>query len=217
MASELEVLGAVDAFYNGSFDRLFNLTLAIMAAAGVALPIVLGFIQHRILRGERKSLLEELRAETAAEFARFEATYTSRIDTAVAAAKQELRTDLEATEKKLQRTASAVKGGIFHVQANANAQNSHYVSAITSIARAALANVKGGDEGLVVQELGMLIRWLEKVDSTDNAALDEIASDFTRLVEALEGLNETGRYRSLLRDLAKARADAAIRQPGAQE
>ena len=110
----LKILESVNAFYSQSFGQLINITVAVLAFAGIVLPILITLYQKRLfklehqaiqnsLATEMESRLEEGIKEIKAEYEQKEAEFEDKISKM----KESLKKDLDAT-----------KGGICHVHAH---------------------------------------------------------------------------------------------------
>ena len=52
----IEIVDKVNSFYSGAFTQLITLTVAVLAFAGIILPILIQIIQSRTFRSEQESL-----------------------------------------------------------------------------------------------------------------------------------------------------------------
>ena len=206
----LKILESVNTFYSQSFGQLINITVAVLAFAGIVLPILITLYQKRLfklehqaiqntLATEMESRLEEGIKEIKAEYEQKEAEFEDKISKM----KESLKKDLDAT-----------KGGICHVQGNNELKQELLLMAFDSFVSASFSYVKAEDNLNLRRVLGLIDeKCLPKFPKTVIEEHDESFKSFEKLLEKIREYDNNGTFVDLVQSLNKTYNTAKKRQP----
>lgn len=118
----MSLLAAVNAFYDQAFNKLMAATLGLVGLIGIAVPLIVGWVQTRSLRSEKNSLLSELRKELEAEREQLQSSANQEVANRIRAFEEKANKRFEEVAKSITIAQSAAEGRTFHVQANFSMQ-----------------------------------------------------------------------------------------------
>ena len=206
----LKILESVNTFYSQSFGQLINITVAVLAFAGIVLPILITLYQKRLFKLEHQAIqnslamemekrLEEGIKEIKAEYEQKETEFEDRISTM----KESLMKDLDAT-----------KGGVSHVQGNNELKQELFLMAFDSFVSASFSYTKSEDNLNLRRVLGIIDeQCLPKFTKITIEEHDESFKNFEELQEKIREYDSNGTFADLIRKLNKTYNIAKKRQP----
>lgn len=199
MDETLKILESVNQFYTQAFDQLMNVTLAVIAFAGILMPILIAFSQSRLFRLDNKRiqgvLSEEMKVElhgaTEAirdEYMRKEARYENQIR------------DLE---QEMEKRLFKATGATFHLQTNQFLGCGNNLEALGSACQAVTAYIEAGDEFNLNRVLKTIrdncLPHLTKEQMEDSP--ENIVKTCEATFNSLSEFDDSGRYFDQIQDL----------------
>jgi len=202
MADSIQILERVHSFYSDSFSQLMLWTMALLAFAGILMPLLNQYMQSRASRLEKESL--ENLMKTKAQEMRSE--LTSLLSTRFAGEEKRVVDLLDAKVDEaitsVQREVSGAKAGVFHLQAIQNVRSSFYALAVRDCASAVSLYLDANDERNLQAILSTLAdTCLPRVKKVQMANEPDIESSVKSVVDLLTSHNENGRYSIAIDDL----------------
>jgi hypothetical protein len=210
MQDTLKILESVNQFYSQSFNQLVVITVAVLAFAGVVMPVLISLYQKRLFRLEheeiRNRLKDELDAELAIaitevrkEYEEKEKQYLSRIDS---------------LDEKLEKEIAGSIGGNLHIQGNMNLKDQQYLNAFTSLTKAAINHIKADKETNLRRALRLVTdKCLPKLNKTRLERDEGVIESYEDLLEKLSEYNVNDRYKDDIRLLKIRFKQAMAREP----
>ncbi|WP_226704493.1 hypothetical protein [Microbulbifer elongatus] len=191
MENTLKILESVNQFYSQSFNQLVVITVALLAFAGVIMPILVSAYQKRIFKLEHNEIKESLRRELDLELD----VQISKIKREYEVKEGEYERKFEELEGKLEKEVAVAVGGNFHIQGNMNLESGSYYAAFFSFTRASVEHIKAGREGNLRRALRRINeKCLPKLNKQLLEADESVTDSFSELVSMLEEFNVNGRY-----------------------
>lgn len=141
MDKSLEILKSVNDFYSQSFNQLVVITVAILAFAGVLMPIMISWYQKRIFKLDQNEIETKLRKnikETLTE-------ELNQLEIRLKITEEKLEEKLKAHEKDLTCKVDRAIGGVLLVQANILASEKDYINAYQSYISACESFISAND------------------------------------------------------------------------
>jgi hypothetical protein len=142
----LQILEKVNSFYSGAFAQLMTLTIAILAIAGVILPIVIQLIQSSISRNELKTLQTQIASELSVAREHMETAIDRRFTTVSEDVQRMFKEEREAMNKSVAIQAFAAKGMTFFLQGKVNHSQGRWSDAARDFAYASADCFRGHDD-----------------------------------------------------------------------
>ena len=194
MTDTLQILEKVNSFYSNAFSQLITVTVAVLAFAGVFLPLLLQFLQWRTFRNERRSLQIQIIKEISST----KEALTGELQTRFEAAKQDFQKMVQAEIKTIQRRLNTeiaiTRGGVCYVQAANYVMQGDVPHAASSFAFAADHSLKGDDDFNGQRALEELQKCLPRLTTASFEAELDLEEDLTSLVKTLGERNINGRF-----------------------
>lgn len=201
---------------NSMYNNVIAITFGLLGFVGVALPLFLSFHQKRQLKADHAALTE---------------TISNEIDTAKAKLMEKIREDLaeeiSAVDQKvtgiksemsqaISKNEALIDAKIHHLQAVSSVTDKNYigayndcVSSMTNYARAqAETNLPTVMDALLTK---IILPKLKKKDFETNI---DMKINLEKAIVVIEGINNNGRYDTLIRPLKIALNEAINRENG---
>lgn len=184
MQDSLKILESVNNFYSQSFSQLMSITVAVLAFAGIILPILVTIYQKRLFKLEHEAIensltkkmseeLENAVKEIRAEYEEKEKHFVSEISKM----KQELNSEVD-----------KAKGGISHVAGCTELERKYFFNAFDCFIQACISYIKGRDNLNLRRVVYMVSdNCLPNLSSSD---IENNGDTFKRLEEVIEQLTE---------------------------
>ena len=206
MQETLKILESVNQFYSQSFNQLVMITVAVLAFAGVVMPIIISLYQKRLFRLEHEEIKTALKNELAKDLNKAIDTLRTEHEKLSATYEDRIKELNERTKKKI---AQAI-GGISHVQANVNLDNKEYLWAFTSLVSAAKNHIKADEEANLRRTLRLIYeKCLPELNKAQLEKDERNIESFYKLISTLEDYNVNNRYEDDLQ-LLKIKFKAAM-------
>ncbi|MBN2605918.1 MAG: hypothetical protein JXR47_01140 [Thiotrichales bacterium] len=191
MQDSLNVLTAVNQFYSQAFAQLITVTIAILAFAGVLMPILLSLYQKRIFRLEHKEIENKIESR----FLQLAAELKEEINEKFREKDKESKKEILALENKMDKEIAATLAGILHVQGNQLLRVPNATAfGVESMIRAALESIKALKEELLRKQINIVLDVLPTLNRVHFDDFEQIHSSFNDLIRELENFNENSRY-----------------------
>ncbi|WP_417439756.1 hypothetical protein [Idiomarina abyssalis] len=210
MQDTLKILESVNQFYSQSFNQLVVITVAVLAFAGVVMPVLISLYQKRLFRLEHEEIQSHLKGELDSELAK-----------AVDAVRKEYEKkeaqyllEIESLDEKLEKEIAGSIGGNLHVQGNMNLKDGQYLGAFSSFTRAAINHLKADKEANLRRALRLVSNnCLPKLNKTRLERDEGIIESYEELLEQLSESNVNDRYKDEIRLLKIRFKQATEREP----
>jgi hypothetical protein len=200
MQDSLKILETVNNFYTQSFSQLINITVAVLAFAGIVLPILITFYQKRLFKLEHEvienSLHKKMNEELGNALAQIKLEYEAK--------ESKFESKIEEMKEELHREVDNAKGGISHVQGcNLLAQKDYFL-AFESFVQASFGYIKS-KENLNLRRVISVIsdNCLPNMNSKHIEDNDEAFSQFEELLDKLSKYDTDGSFTDQLRNLRR--------------
>jgi hypothetical protein len=215
----LQVLEKVNSFYSNAFSQLLTLTIAVLAVAGVILPIVVQIIQTRTFRTEQKSLQTQISTELGAVRSELLAVIEGKFETEKGSFKKLLDEHKATIDAKLNEQVLVAKGGTFFVQGKLLLNQNDYDAAAADYVTAARFLLEGQDDmngqrALNILERNCLPQLNRESFEKDDLELDEL---FQGLLEILEEKNMNSRFSDTIGSIRSGLSKAKKREKARAE
>lgn len=219
MSTEMEILSAVNGFYENAFEQLLQYTLAIIAFAGVVIPFIVGLIQWRSLKSEKENLEKLIASELLSEKSRIRDELLDELKKLVESEEGKLSSRMEEKFSSLDRRLEVARAGTFHIQGNSSLKASFFSAACLDFCYATEGYIKGNDENNAQRTLKLLIG--SGLPKTTGSAYEQVnlGNKIDKLIEFLESKNINGRYTDSIENIkseskkAKERVEDKPKQP----
>jgi hypothetical protein len=210
----VEIVDKVNAFYSGAFTQLITLTLAVLAFAGVILPILIQMIQSRTFRTEQKSLEARIDERLTAVKSKLADEVETKFQSEKANFEKIIADKMSVVDGKLKELAANTRGGTLFVQARFEASQRRFDLAGSCFASAADCLLQGNDEKNAQRAIRQLVE--ECLPELNKAAFENV-EDFEeatqQLIKTLEGKNEHDRYEDTIGSIRRELSNAKLREP----
>ncbi|MBK2258137.1 hypothetical protein [Francisella philomiragia] len=209
MQDTLKILESVNHFYSQSFNQLIVITVAVLAFAGVVMPVLIYLYQKRLFRLEHEEIRNQLKDELNSELAK-----------AIDAVRKEYKkkeeqylSKIECLDEKIEKEIAGSISGTFHLQGIMNLKDKRYLNAFVSLTKAAVNNIKADDEINLRRQLGLVIkRCLPKLNKLQLERHVDVVEYYEELFEKLSEYNMNNRYTDEIRLLKIAFKQAMERE-----
>lgn len=209
----LEILNAVNAFYDQSFTRLLTATFGLIAFIGVLVPLLVGWVQLRTLRAEKGALLAELKLEIAKEREALRSEIEGQVEERVETLRTEYEARFEEISKKLKRSSEMVHARTHHLQGLSFINRGKFHLAIEDFCHAAPLYIKAGDEANAQRCLRSLVEKALPRTTANQYLQFKIDDKCKALVADLEEHDENGRYQNDIQRIEREMDKAKKRDP----
>lgn len=211
--SPLELLAAVNGFYEQAFNRLLATTFGTIAFIGVLVPIVVGWVQVRSLRQEKGSLLNELRAEINDERASVRDAIEASVREEMRGLQNKLESRIEELTNDLARSSSLAEARSFHLQGLNSFRSKRPHHAIKDFVTAAVDYIKGHSEANAQRCMNLISDdCLPKINKDQYSEM-KIEKSCNELIEKLREINEHDRYSDHIHKIEVQMEKASSRAP----
>ncbi|MCX6834186.1 MAG: hypothetical protein NTW07_03470 [candidate division Zixibacteria bacterium] len=195
MSDSIQILERVHSFYSDSFSQLMLWTMALLAFAGILMPLWIQYVQNKASKLEKEVLeslmrtkMGEMRSELtnllSTRFAEEEKRVVDLLDSKVAEGIASVK-----------RGVAGAKGGLCNLQGRQHVTAGLYNLAIKDCMSAIEFYLDAQDElNLQVSLENLAINCLPKVSKTDMDREPEIESAVNSVIDLLKSHNENGRY-----------------------
>jgi len=197
----LEILNNINNFYSSAFNQLITITFGIVAFIGIFLPIITTYYQNRNTRIEKENLEDYITNKV--EEMRIEVVNTIGND---------LEKKLETISLEWKRENDRAIGGVLHVQANQYLSAKKYKLAANSIFSAIRFYIRGKDEFNLQRSIDILTKsCLPKLELSENPNLERLSEMTEEVINLLDELNDSGRYKDTMTNLGVTTKDTISR------
>lgn len=201
MSAEMEILNAVNSFYNDAFNRLLSYTIAIIALVGVLLPLVATLFQWRTLKSEKEVLERSIIEEVSRTSSTISSEVEKQVTAAMAIKEAALVARMNARIEVLEARAQQAQAGLFHLQGNVQLRSEFHAIACMDFCRATTLYLSANDELNLQRTLRLLIvDSLPHITGTEFLEFD-IDSSLQELIDCLSNANTNARYTDAIRDI----------------
>ena len=225
----MAILSAIDSFYARSFDRLQQLTIAMLVFLGGVVPLLITILQRRQFKLESKVVLhsieERIRTLTQSLIDTIDAKsketdekLEAKVNKAMSDLNERLREltasyekRLSSTEESLQKRIADVTGGVLYTQATSKLQNHEYGCALSSLVEAGVQHIKSDNDLLLTRTTVMIEECLLKAKKADFEADPQLGTALEALCEALKALPRPGPFTDFVFRSARALSEAQLR------
>lgn len=209
----IEILNQVSQFYSQAFDKLLALTFGTIGLIGVAVPILVGWVQTKSLRSEKNSLLNELRKELEEERDRLKEFAEGEIVRKVKEAEEKYNSQFEKQSADIQIAKERAEARSFHLQANISSDAGSFADALRDYSTSANHYISANDEGNAQRCLEQIIvKCLPNIDSKVYVR-EKTAETCAKLLKTLRNRNENQRYHNYIERIERASDVAKERAP----
>ena len=210
MQESLKILETVNTFYSQSFSQLINITIAVLAFAGIVLPILITLYQKRIFRLEHqaieKSVFDKLKSEFDSKILELQNEYKAK--------EEELNSKMLDMKNEIGREIANAEGGIFHVQGNNELKSGQIVDALISFIESAIKNIEAEDNLNLRIVLGLCSNNCLSNLSEIHFQHDEfLEGKISKLIDKISKYNEKDTFTDQILDLKKSLSQAKSRKP----
>lgn len=209
----LQILEKVHAFYSNSFNQLIAVVAGGFAVVGVVVPLIVSLIQARHLRQDHAALTATIKQEIADARATIREELAGDVDAVRKEAAKQLDALRDSLTEQVDKALDEANGAIYLLQSKLQEDRGWAGQALVSAMTSARKYINAGDENNLQASLNSVIRLLGKIDETAfKGPLLEVPKAFTALMEALETVNQTGRYVRPMADMQVALDSARQRK-----
>ena len=214
--SPIELLSAVNEFYDQAFNRLLAITFGILAFIGVLVPIIVGWVQVRSLRQEKGSLLAELRSEIHSERAELREAIEANVREEMQILQRELEQRVEKLSSDLKESSALAEARSFHLQGLNFIRAKDPKHAVSDLVSASINYLVGKSEANAQRCISLVYEsCLPEVDR-DQYAEFKMEKSCKKLLKKLEEANENGRYADHIQEIERQMERSAARAPKAE-
>lgn len=187
MQESLKVLESVNSFYSQSFSQLISITVAVLAFAGIVLPVLITLYQKRIFSLEHnaieKSIHDKLKKELDLIVVTIRDEYQQK--------EVEHKAEMAEMKSNIAMELADAEGGIYHVQGNAELSSGQYLIALNSFLNAGFRYVKAESNQNLRRILNQCIDFgFPNVTSEDLDDDKGFEKNFESLIEKIEIYDE---------------------------
>ena len=209
--SPLELLEALNAFYDQAFNRLLAITFGTIAFIGVLVPVVVGWVQLRSLRQEKDSILAELKQEVNRERDQIKQAIEENVRLEMRGLHKELEARMEALSRKLEISTALAEARSFHLQALNSVKAKEPHNAVHSLTSATASYIDAGNEANAQRCLSIIIdACLPATDRSQYAAM-KMEQHCSALVQKLNKHNHNQRYENYIQKIEREMGKASTR------
>jgi len=207
MQDPIKILESVNTFYSQSFSQLITITVAVLAFAGIILPVVISILQKRFFKLEHQAIESSVHKKLKIEY-----------DLSIKAMhneykKKEMEFDIKILKMKeeINKELAKAEGGIFHVQGNNELKSGYRTNAFLSFVDSAIKYMEAEDNKnlRVVLNIcsGECLLKFTKITFQKDEILEK---SFNELLEKLTKYNEKDNFTDMIinlkEDLLEAKA-----------
>lgn len=212
----MELLSAVNQFYDQAFNRLLVITFGIIAFIGVLVPLVVGWVQLRSLRNEKGAILGELKKEIDSERALIKESIETSVREEMRGLQLTLEARIELLSNDLQKTSAIAEARSFHLQGMSALASKSHIDAIEDFVRAAVEYIKGENEANAQRCMNLIVdNCLPAADGVQYSEKN-IAMHCETLLKKLDEENTNGRYANYIQKIEYQMRRAAAREVSGQ-
>lgn len=210
MQDTLIILEAVNQFYSQSFNQLVAIFIAVLAFAGVVMPILISLYQKRLFKLEHEeiklSLQNKLTQDLSSALENIRTEYESK--------ESEYEKKIIALDEKLEKEIAGAFGGSLHIQGNMSIKEGHYLAAFISLTKASTNHIKADKETNLKRALKIISgKCLPELNKKSLEADEATIENFEDLLLKLEEYNINGRYLDDIKKLKHGFKQAMEREP----
>lgn len=217
--SPVELLLAVNTFYDQAFNRLLALTFGIIAFIGVLVPIVVGWVQLRSLKQEKESILVELRQEVSDEREQIKKAIEESVRLEMRGLQEELNARMEGLERRLEISSALAEARSFHLQGLNSVRAKNPQNAVHDLASATASYINAENEANAQRCLNVIVdtclpatnkyQYVElRLEKHCNTLLDKLKKHnrnecYTNYIQRIESQMDKASARDIEKDTAQ--------------
>ncbi len=191
MQDTLKILESVNQFYSQSFNQLVVITVAVLAFAGVMMPILISLYQKRIFKLEREAIEDSLKKTLQKDMdeciERMRNEYKEKED--------QYEARISKLDQKMERTISGATAASLHIQGNISIGDKQYLRAFESLTSAATNYIKADSESNLRRVLRIIIeKCLPNLKKEQLENDENTIADYDDFLAKLEEYNINRRY-----------------------
>ncbi|QUM86325.1 hypothetical protein [Moritella sp. 28] len=196
MQDSLKILESVNQFYTQSFNQLVMITVAVLAFAGVMMPVLTSLYQQRLFKLEhddiKKQINAELQEELKLEMKKLEDRYEKK--------EIEHQKKIEELHSKIDLEIAGALAGSLHIQGNISLRNNNHFNAFHDFTRAGTGYIKANKEVNLRRVIHIIVKLcLPHLTGAQITSDDEHAEEYRVFITALESINQNSRYQDDLK------------------
>lgn len=192
MLDPLLILEKVNQFYTQSFNQLVIITVAVLAFAGVIMPLLTTLYQKRLFKLEHDDIKKQVKKELMDEFN----LQVENIKKSYEEKDLSYQAKIEELDSKIEKKVAGATAGNMHIQANISLRNKHYFNAFHHLVRAGSGHIKSEKEVNVRRVINLLInKCLPKLTKSKLTSDEEVTEKYEEFIVELEGINQNDRYK----------------------
>lgn len=213
MATEIDVLSALNGFYEHAFSQLVQYTVGIVALVGIILPVIATMNQWRSLKNEKEALENKIQDEIKKAKLTIRDDLTAEIKTQISSAEESLISRMEEKFKELEKKLDCAKASSFHLQGNSHGDAGLYALALIDYCIATECYFRGDNEINGQRTLTQIIDGCLPNMNKKDFEIDEIDISLNQLKKFLETCNINDRYTDRLTSIKNNTKHAKVREP----
>lgn len=201
MDKSLEILKSVNDFYSQSFNQLVVITVAILAFAGVLMPIMISWYQKRIFKLDHNEIETKLKENIKVILTE----ELNQLELRLKATEEKLEEKLKAYEKNLACKVDRAIGGVLLVQANTLSSEKEHINAYQSYISACDSFISANDNlNLKISVQNVYENCLPKLRKDHFEADDSLSKNCETLIARLAKYDSQDHYHEELKQLKLA-------------
>lgn len=217
MDTTLQILEKVDTFYWHTFTYLIYLACAIFALGGVAMPLVLRWMEERRARIDREQLRDQLQAQITSGITlatnemnkqltdalnNMKTQLDKAINDEIVRIQKQLKEEVSRLENQIKKESNSALGVAFMVQGISSLNENKYVNATKAYSNAAEYCLTAEDELNSKRSIyNLLNSCINHLNSTNFENDIELVENLDSLLASLNSLNQNGRYTDDIREI----------------
>ena len=208
MLDPLLILEKVNQFYTQSFNQLVIITVAVLAFAGVIMPLLTSLYQKRLFKLEHDDIKKQVKNELMEEFA----IQVENIKKIYEEKDLSYQKKLEEIDSKIDKKIAGVSAVTMHIQANISMRNNSYNSGFKDLISAAIGYIKSENEVNLRRVINLLInKCLPKLTKATVVSDDEATEKYEEFIISLLEVNQNDRYKDDIKNLKRQYKQATER------
>lgn len=211
--SPMELLSAVNDFYDQAFNKLLAITFGIIAFIGVLVPVVVGWVQLRSLKQEKGAILGELRKEIDDERAQIKESIESSVREEMRGVQENLESRIEELSNDLKKSSALAEARSFHLQGLNSVRAKRPQDAVEDFASAATNYINGKSEANAQRCMNLIVESCLPAANKDQYVEMKMEKHCNSLLKKLEEENQNGRYANYIQKIESQMGKASNREP----
>jgi hypothetical protein len=202
----LQILEAVNSFYEAAFSHLMTLTIAVLGISAVVIPLVWQIIQYRSFRVEKASLESQIGSQIADAKNEIKTAVDRQFEVEKAQLKELMEAKIKDLSAKMEEMVSAARAGAFFVQGANSLKEKRYPQATVDYSNAIQLYLAGRDEVNGLRALNAIVQTcVPQLNGTSFEQTIDLDSSLDSLVNDLTARNVNGRYSDAISSITKGR------------